>query len=86
MTLSSATDNARFGAVSNCPFIEFSLTIFDRWGGLMYTSQDPTQTWDGLMNGQLVSSGTYPYIVSVRYLEFDELIVEDYLGSITVIR
>ncbi len=86
ISLSSQTGNSNFEVVSNCPFISYSIEIFDRWGGLMYTSNDQSQLWGGITNGQPVISGSYAYIVKLSYIEFDELIEEDHTGTITVIQ
>lgn len=42
-------------------YANFRLSIFNRWGTLVFTSTDPTQGWDGEFEGQPVNSGTYLY-------------------------
>ncbi|MFA5781289.1 MAG: gliding motility-associated C-terminal domain-containing protein [Bacteroidales bacterium] len=39
------------------------LKIFNRWGQVLYKGKDG---WDGTYNGNLVSPGTYYYIISLR--------------------
>jgi gliding motility-associated-like protein len=41
------------------------MKIFDRWGGLMFTSKAPVKAWDGLVDGKPASMGTYLYWVQV---------------------
>ncbi len=86
MSINGNGDNRLFAAASNCPFIEYHLSVYDRWGGQLYSSPDPSASWDGFVNGQLVNSGTYPYVLRVSYLEFDQLIEEEYTGTILVAR
>ena len=46
---------------------EIDLVIFDRWGNLVYKTNDPYFQWDGtsLQSKQLVSEGTFFYICDV---------------------
>jgi gliding motility-associated-like protein len=39
----------------------FVMEITDRWGKLIYTSNDITKGWDGTMNGSKCKDGTYIY-------------------------
>ena len=41
-----------------------AVTIFNRWGQLVFTSQDLNFKWDGTFNGEVVIDGTYTYKVS----------------------
>ena len=56
--------------------------IFDRWGGLVYSSTD-NQGWDGRINGDLAAPGVYIYQVQLRLLD-GNLRLES--GDITLIR
>lgn len=38
---------------------QFNLTIYNRWGQLIWESLDPEAPWDGTYQGQLVPSGVY---------------------------
>ncbi len=42
------------------------LKIYDRWGGLVFETEDPDINWDGTnLNGQTLSDGTYFYVCKV---------------------
>lgn len=41
---------------------EFS--IFNRWGQRVFTTKDPTQCWDGRVNGKMQDPGGYVYVIS----------------------
>lgn len=59
----------------------YSFQIFNRWGQLIYETNDPEKGWDGRLNGEYVPAGAYVY-----YLKFDN--VDDKfekIGSVTVI-
>lgn len=40
---------------------DFTLTIYNRWGQLIYESHDPAIGWDGTYNNQLVQAGLYQW-------------------------
>lgn len=42
----------------------YELLIFNRWGGLVFQSNNPAQGWNGENQGQPVHAGTYLYVLS----------------------
>ncbi len=42
-----------------CVVSRFRLEIFDRWGGLVFASDDPEDTWDGTIRGREQAPGVY---------------------------
>lgn len=62
----------------------FNLNIYDRWGEIIYESQDVYNGWDGRSkNGNLVKSGSYTWLCSYKNIEGKSY---QETGSITVIR
>ncbi|AQG79177.1 gliding motility-associated C-terminal domain-containing protein [Spirosoma montaniterrae] len=53
--------NETFGLIGTSTAYSFTLTIFDRWGHAVFTTDDPKQAWNGLINGQLAPPGSYAY-------------------------
>lgn len=53
--------------------------IYNRWGSLLFSSNDYQNDWDGTYQGENVSAGVYYYVITI-----DE--ETTYTGSITVIR
>jgi gliding motility-associated-like protein len=39
------------------------LSIFNRWGELMFSTNDPSKCWDGRYKGSLLQSGVFIYII-----------------------
>ncbi len=76
--------NDKFNTVSPCDFYDFNLKIFNRWGALVFETNDPSmsQGWDGRMNGKDVQEGVYIYVVEFTH-EFDSGQVS---GDVTVVR
>jgi gliding motility-associated-like protein len=46
--------------------IEYSLVIFNRWGQLIFKSDDLNFGWDGTYLGQECPTGSYPYICKYK--------------------
>jgi gliding motility-associated-like protein len=44
--------------------VDYHLEIYNRWGELIFVSDDPNQGWDGTKNGKLVQSDTYVWKAS----------------------
>lgn len=61
--------------------IDFS--IYDRWGELLFHSEDLSQGWDGRYNGQLLNPGVFIYTLRITFLD-DKLYFRK--GDITLIR
>ncbi len=53
--------NETFGPLGSVGAGSFTLTIFDRWGQAVFSTDDPKQSWNGLINGQLAPPGSYAY-------------------------
>lgn len=60
-----------------------SVAIYDRWGELVWETNDETEGWDGTYKGKEASAGVYVYKMKARFWEGD---VETKSGNITLIR
>jgi gliding motility-associated-like protein len=47
----------------------FEITIFNRWGEVIFESNDINKGWDGKKNGRLVPTGVYIY--KIKYIDSD---------------
>lgn len=66
------------------PF-NFNFKIFDRWGEIIWETNDATVGWDGVgPNGKLVQSGTYVWRVEFKSRENDDRTVAN--GHVNVLR
>ncbi len=43
--------------------VEYAVTVFNRYGQVVYTSNDLQKAWDGTTNGKPLPVGTYYYII-----------------------
>lgn len=66
--------------------MDYELSIFNRWGGLLFQTSNPEEAWDGTFNGQQVQEGVYVYMIKVKFAdgagEQDEVVT----GDVTVVR
>ena len=51
---------------------DFELTIFNRWGQVVWATQDLTAGWDATYNGKAVQDGTYTWFITTRDLLNDK--------------
>jgi gliding motility-associated-like protein len=57
--------------------------IYDRWGGLMFESNDPNFMWDGTYLGKSLNPGVYSYYFQVRCLNEKITVIK---GNVTLLR
>jgi gliding motility-associated-like protein len=53
---------------SNC-IAEMDFAIYDRWGQLVFQTQDPAECWDGTKNGKAFMTGQYAYRLRVQQID-----------------
>lgn len=83
-----SVDNGLFkGTVigDNLSVIEYDLRIYDRWGNLIFGSNDVLDGWAGSFNGQSADQGVYIYVYSVKYQSLGQLMTRSGTGSITLL-
>lgn len=64
-------------------FISFKLRIFNRWGDLLFETNNPDEGWDGTHNGNLVPLGAYIYWIKATGTDGKDFFLK---GTISVIR
>jgi gliding motility-associated-like protein len=52
----------------------YELKIYDRWGNLVFKSNDQGMCWDGTINGIACELGVYTYILEYKLLQCDQII------------
>jgi len=62
----------------------YTLTIYDRWGGAIFSERGSDVSWNGSLNNTAIQDGIYVYRISF----FDELTgkTKQFTGQITLIR
>jgi gliding motility-associated-like protein len=82
-SVKSSNGNSRFSIQSNCQFSEFHLSIYDRWGELVFKSEDEMEPWDGTFRGYLSPMGGYTFLLEYKFMDDSPV---QYYGNITLIR
>jgi gliding motility-associated-like protein len=57
--------------------------IFDRWGEMVFETNDQNIGWDGTFRGKLMKPDTYDYYLEATCIEGDQKIIK---GNVTLIR
>jgi gliding motility-associated-like protein len=76
--------NDLFKAESNCPLADFFITIYNRWGEIIYTSDNINVGWNGATGDYYVSGGVYYYTITSRVV--DQVFSKQKAGAITLLR
>lgn len=64
--------------------MDYSMQVFDRWGQLIFTSDDPAVGWDGTARGSPAPGGTYTWIV--RYSGGEGSGTQKLQGTVSIVR
>ena len=64
--------------------LDYKFQIFNRWGEIMFESQDINQGWDGAFGGNIVPDGTFVWRMEFRETQTDK--VHEFFGHVTVLK
>ena len=56
--------NDTFRSYPACPLESFNLKVFNRWGILVFETDDVEESWDGYFNGELMNNGVCSWVIS----------------------
>ncbi len=62
---------------------DFNVRVFNRWGGIVWESNDPTASWDGTYKGVLVQDGVYTWVINAKDSIKDDM--KQYVGHVSVL-
>lgn len=79
-------NNEFFGPLVDCQFVSYHFEIWNRWGQLLFESDDPTITWDGKFNGHDSEPGSYVWKLEYEALLNGEIIFKKESGAVALIR
>jgi gliding motility-associated-like protein len=60
--------NDDFFAVINCELVTYQMFIYNRWGKLLFQSDNQYEVWDGKYLGEEVPDGVYFYLMKYGYM------------------
>ncbi len=70
--------------ITGIDIYDFNLKIFNRWGELIWESNDPSVSWDGTYNGKIVQDGVYNWVMECADSQNDKRYT--FNGHINVIK
>jgi len=59
--------NDIFKPFTAAPLEKYSLQIYNRWGQMVFTSNDPLKGWNGKYHGVDITPGVYVYLCSYKF-------------------
>jgi gliding motility-associated-like protein len=59
--------NDFFRPLGNCPYQSYEFMIFNRWGEILFKTNDPFEAWDGNYLGIACCQGVYGWMLNYRY-------------------
>ena len=68
------------------PIIDYELKVFDRWGGLVFSSSNPKEGWPGTVRSRQASEGVYVYMLRFQFEDQGQTFVQNLAGDISLIR
>ena len=80
----NSNTNDEFRAIKNCDVSSFTMNIYNRWGELIFTSEDIKIGWDGYYKDQKASLGVYSWNIEYSLINESELKTDK--GTITLIQ
>ena len=63
--------------------VSFDMKILNRWGQIVFTSQNPDSTWDGRFNGKAAPVGSYVWHLNASLNDGTEIVRN---GNVTLVR
>ena len=67
-------------------YTNFTMKIYNRWGEVIYATNEVEGRWDGSYKGLKVQPGVYPYVITYEALYYPERAPIMKRGSVLVIR
>jgi gliding motility-associated-like protein len=67
----------------NCPLVNYTFVVFNRWGTAVFETDSPEIEWDGFIDQTALATGVYPYYMKFKSTEGFEGVRS---GSITLLR
>jgi len=69
--------------IVNCELQDYKLSVFNRWGQVVFSSNNLIVGWNGTVNGEKAEIGVYPFIV--EYTANDDPKTNIIKGNVTVV-
>lgn len=78
--------NDEFLPKSDCGFTAYEFVVYDRWGEVVFTSTDPTASWDGHFLGVKAIAGTYTWTLTYKADHEGKIVEDQKTGTVLLLR
>lgn len=68
------------------PIEAYQFSIFNRWGNLIFSTQDRDEAWSGCFKNEKLPNGVYIWAITIRYKDKKAVRTKDLGGSVTLMR
>ncbi len=75
--------NEDFGIIHTGAVASATLSVYDRWGKLLFITEDLNARWDGTFEGEVVPMGVYVYFSDVELMSGNTAFAK---GNVTIIK
>ncbi len=75
-----------FIKTDNIKIENYDLRIFNRWGSLIFASQNPTDAWDGSFQGRPCETGVYIWTLKIQIMLNGKMQIKELSGDIAIIK
>jgi gliding motility-associated-like protein len=76
--------NDTFAPVLDCATSDYRLSVFDRWGQMIWSSDDPQAAWDGTAGGDPPHTGVYEWTLEIATRTVYDSFPRRLVGHVTV--
>ena len=77
--------NNEFIGKASLEILEWDFTVYNKWGEVVFRSDDPKIGWDGIYKGKMAQDGIYTYRVHYKTCEYTNS-VHDFIGHFSLLR
>ena len=53
-------------SLTGLDLISFYMTVYNRWGEIVWETTDQKAAWDGFYKGKMVQAGTYSWVLNAK--------------------
>ncbi len=78
--------NEVFSGIGDCQPLDYDFQVFNRWGGLMFSSREKEASWDGTFNGSPCPEGVYVWVARYRFRDRGGWREDFQRGTVSLIR
>lgn len=78
--------NDEFKPLLDCQPLDYQLQVYDRWGELIFESDDAQNAWDGLYRGSEAVSGSYAWKVVYTVSHKGKIVKSESQGQVHLLR